>query len=203
MGARSGRGFIANTWHLGLKELWSLWRDPAMLVLIAYVFSVGVYTAATAMPETLSHAPVAIVDEDRSALSQRIAEALYPPHFSPPRQIAWADMDPQLDAGLHTFVMVIPQGFQRDVLAGRAPQIQLNVDATRMSQAFVGSGYLQQIVMAEISEFAQRERVATVLPVELALRARFNPALSRSGSAHWCRSSTTSRCCRSSWPGRR
>lgn len=177
MGARSGRGFIANTWHLGLKELWSLWRDPAMLVLIAYVFSVGVYTAATAMPETLSHAPVAIVDEDRSALSQRIAEALYPPHFSPPRQIAWADMDPQLDAGLHTFVMVIPQGFQRDVLAGRAPQIQLNVDATRMSQAFVGSGYLQQIVMAEISEFAQRERVATVLPVELALRARFNPAL--------------------------
>lgn len=84
MGARCGRGFIANTWHLGLKELWSLWRDPAMLVLIAYVFSVGVYTAATAMPETLSHAPVAIVDEDRSALSQRIAAALYPPHFSPP-----------------------------------------------------------------------------------------------------------------------
>ena len=177
MGARFRSGFIANTWRLGVKELWSLWRDPAMLVLIAYVFSVGGYTAATAMPETLSNAPVAIVDEDRSPLSRRIAEALYPPHFSPPQLIGWAQMDPDMDAGLHTFVLVIPQGFQRDVLAGRAPQIQLNVDATRMSQAFVGSGYLQQIVMAEVSEFAQRQRVATVLPVELALRARFNPAL--------------------------
>ncbi len=31
--------------------------------------------------------------------------------------------------------------------------------------------------MGEITEFAQRQRAATVLPVELALRARFNPAL--------------------------
>jgi ABC-2 type transport system permease protein len=169
--------FLANTWRLGIKELWSLRRDPAMLVLIVYVFTVGVYTAATAMPETLNNAPIAIVDEDRSPLSQRIAAALYPPQFSPPRMIAWPQMDPGMDAGLYTFVLVIPSGFQRDVLAGRAPSIQLNVDATRMSQAFVGSGYVQQIVMGEINEFVQRQRASAVPPVELALRARFNPAL--------------------------
>lgn len=171
------RMFTANTWRLGIKELWSLWRDPAMLALIVYVFTAGVYTAATAMPETLSNAPIAIVDEDRSPLSGRIASALYPPHFTPPRMIDWAQMDPGMDAGHYTFVLVIPHGFQRDVLAGRAPDLQLNVDATRMSQAFVGSGYVQQIVMGEIDEFARHERVAAVLPVELALRARFNPAL--------------------------
>ncbi len=171
------RMFTANTWRLGIKELWSLWRDPAMLALIVYVFTAGVYTAATAMPETLSNAPIAIVDEDRSPLSGRIASALYPPHFTPPRMIDWAQMDPGMDAGLYTFVLVIPHGFQRDVLAGRAPELQLNVDATRMSQAFAGSGYVQQIVMGEIDEFARRERAAAALPVELALRARFNPAL--------------------------
>ena len=37
-------------------------------------------------------------------------------------------------------LLVIPQGFQRDVLAGKSPVVQLNVDATRMSQAFAGSG---------------------------------------------------------------
>ena len=169
--------FLANTWRLGIKELWSLRRDPAMLVLIVYVFTVGVYTAATAMPETLNNAPIAIVDEDRSPLSQRIAAVLYPPQFSPPRMIAWPQMDPGMDAGLYTFVLVIPSGFQRDVLAGRAPGIQLNVDATRMSQAFVGSGYVQQIVMGEINEFVQRQHASAVPPVELALRARFNPAL--------------------------
>jgi len=171
------RQFLANTWRLGTKELWTLWRDPMMLILIVYVFTVGVYTGARAAPEALRDAPVAIVDEDRSPLSQRIASALYPPHFSAPRMIDWSQMDPGMDAGIYTFAMVIPRHFQRDLLAGRAPQIQLNVDATRMSQAFVGSGYLQQIVGGEITEFTQRYRAASIPPVDLALRARFNPAL--------------------------
>lgn len=169
--------FFFNTWRLGIKELWSLWRDPMMLVLIVYVFTLGVYTAATAMPETLNNAPIAIVDEDQSPLSQRIASALYPPQFRPPQMISWTQMDPGMDAGIYTFVMVIPQGFQRDLLAHRWPQIQLNVDATRMSQAFTGSGYVQQIVMGEINEFAQRNRAQAKPPVDLALRTRFNPTL--------------------------
>jgi ABC-2 type transport system permease protein len=171
------RTFLANTWRLGIKELWSLWRDPAMLVLIVYAFTVGVYTAARAMPDTLNNAPVAIVDEDRSPLSQRIASALYPPQFLPPVMTEWPEMDPGLDQGRYTFVMVIPRNFQRDTLAGRSPGIQLNVDATRMNQAFVGTGYLQSIVMGEIAEFVQRHRAEAVQPVELVLRARFNPAL--------------------------
>ncbi|MBS7325014.1 MAG: ABC transporter permease [Thiopseudomonas sp.] len=174
------RQFFSNIWQLGIKELWSLRRDPTMLVLIAYVFTVGVYSASTAMPQTLNNAPIAIVDEDRSPLSQRMVSAFYPPLFRPPQLIEWSQMDPGMDAGLYTFVLVIPSGFQRDVLAGRAPQVQLNVDATRMSQAFTGSGYVQQIVMGEVSEFAQRYRASALAPVELNLRASFNPGLERS-----------------------
>ena len=44
---------FSNIYRLGVKELWSLWRDPVLLVLIAYVFTVSIYTAATAMPESL------------------------------------------------------------------------------------------------------------------------------------------------------
>jgi len=141
------------------------------------VFTLGVYAGATAMPETLNNASIAIVDEDQSPVSQRLVSALYPPQFSKPKMIEWSQMDRGMDAGLYTFVMVIPRNFQRDLLAGRSPQIQLNVDATRMSQAFMGSGYVQQIVMGEIGEFAQRYRSSAVPPVDLALRARFNPAL--------------------------
>lgn len=174
------RQFFTNIWQLGIKELWSLRRDPTMLVLIAYVFTAGVYSASTAMPQTLNNAPIAIVDEDRSPLSQRIATAFYPPQFRPPQLIEWSQMDPGMDEGVYTFVLVIPANFQRDVLAGRVPQIQLNVDATRMSQAFTGSGYVQQIVMAEINEFAQRYRASATAKVDLNLRASFNPALERS-----------------------
>ena len=174
----SGRN-VANIYDLGVKELWSLWRDPMMLVLIVYVFTASVYTSATSMPETLHNAPIAIVDEDNSALSQRIASAFYPPQFTPPAMIDYGSVDPGMDAGQYTFALVIPPNFQRDVLARRSPALQLNVDATRMSQAFTGSGYIQQIAIGEVNEFVKRYRGAEPLPVDLALRARFNPSLDK------------------------
>lgn len=174
------RRHLWNVCRLGVKELWSLARDPAMLVLIVYTFTVTIYLAATAMPDTLHMAPIAIVDEDHSPLSSRIAAAFYPPHFAPPARIAQSEVDPGMDAGVYTFVLDIPPNFQRDVLAGRVPDLQLNVDATRMSQAFAGSGHVQQVVIGEVDEFVRRYRGTTAPPVDLALRARFNPGLEQS-----------------------
>ena len=168
---------IANIWRLGIKELWSLVRDPMMLVLIVYTFTVSIYVAATAMPESLHKATIAIVDEDDSPLSARIVASFYPPHFTTPRLITLAEMDAGMDNGTYTFVLDIPPNFQREVLAGLAPAVQLNVDATRMSQAFTGSGYIQQIVAGEVGEFVQRHRSAAQLPVDLNVRMRFNPNL--------------------------
>ena len=174
-----GRKF-ENIYRLGVKELWSLWRDPVMLVLIVYVFTLAVYTAASAMPETLHNAPIAIVDEDHSPLSQRIVSAFDPPRFTQPYLIDQSQVDAGMDAGDYTFALIIPPNFQRDVLGGRPAEIQLNTDATRMTQAFTGGGYVQQIVSAEITEFVQRYRGSAALPVDLALRARFNPTLDKS-----------------------
>ena len=173
------RQHLCNIYRLGIKELWSLLRDPAMLLLIVYVFTASVYTGATAMPESLRNAPIAIVDEDQSQLSTRITSAFYPPQFKPPAFISRAEMDAGMDAGKYTFVLNIPPNFQRNVLAGKPAEIQLNVDATRMSQAFTGNGYIQQIVMGEISTFTQRYRGTSAPPVGLALRARFNPSLEK------------------------
>ncbi|MBE0439446.1 MAG: ABC transporter permease [Gammaproteobacteria bacterium] len=170
---------VANIYHLGIKELWSLLRDPIMLVLIIYGFTVMIYVAATAMPESLSKTPIAIVDEDRSPLSKRIASAFQPPQFLVPIQVSLAEVDAGLDAGLFTFSLDIPSNFQRDVLAGHSPAIQLNVDATRMTQAFTGTGYVQQIVLGEVDEFVKGYRENVTPAVELLIRARFNPNLTQ------------------------
>ena len=164
----------ATIYRLGVKELWSLWRDPIMLVLIVYAFTLAIYMAGTAVPDTVSRAALAIVDEDDSPLSTRIAAAFYPPHFLRPVMIGLDEVDPGMDSGRHTFVLDIPPGFQRDVLAGRAPALQLSVDATRMSQAFSGSGSIQQIALAEVDEFVRGVRGGDAPPVDLVLRARFN-----------------------------
>lgn len=170
---------LANIRHLGVKELRGLLRDPMMLFLIVYAFTFAVYSGATAMPETLHKAPIAIVDEDHSPLSRRIADGFYPPRFLPPILIDQSRMDARMDAGLDTFALNIPPNFQRDLLSGRAATVQLNVDATRMSQAFTGNGYIQFIINDEVNAFLRGYQASTLPPVELALRARFNPELNK------------------------
>lgn len=170
---------LANVTNLGVKELRGLWRDPMLLVLIVYAFTLAIYTAATAMPETLNRAAMAIVDEDQSPVSSRIIAAFYPPYFSPPRIIDPSEMDTRMDSGLDTFALDIPPNFQRDLLGGKSPTVQLNVDATRMSQAFSGGGYIQSILSSEVSEYLNRYRGNVSVPVNLALRARYNPELNK------------------------
>ncbi|TMU96396.1 ABC transporter permease [Brucella haematophila] len=171
---------IANILQLGIKELRGLARDPMLLLLIVYAFTLAVYTSARAQPENLSNAAIAIVDEDQSPVSSRITAAFYPPYFVPPKLISSYEMDSRMDEGLDTFALNIPPNFQRDLLAGRSPTIQLNVDATRMSQAFTGGGYVQSIVSGEVNEFLNRYRGAADTKVDLNLRSRFNQDLNKS-----------------------
>ncbi|WP_068466651.1 ABC transporter permease [Candidatus Protochlamydia phocaeensis] len=170
----------ANILQLGIKELRTLRRDPIMIILIIYAFSGSIYAAAKVLPETLHKAPIAIIDEDHSELSERIDDAFYPPYFMVPSLITWEEEDARLDAGLDTFIIDIPPNFQKDFLAGRKPIIQVNIDATRMSQAFTGHLYVQNIITEEILAFSQRYRSNPTLPVDVALRVLYNPNLIQS-----------------------
>ncbi len=170
---------LANIFNLGIKEFRSLGRDYAMLALIVWAFTLGVYSSATGIPETLHHAPIAVVDEDRSQLSSRIVNAFQPPYFRPPEMIGHAEMDRGMDVGLYTFTLDIPPDFQRDVLAGRKPSIQVNVDATQTGQAFSGAGYIQNIVATEVREFVSRYRAEPSMPAQIEVRMEFNPNLTQ------------------------
>lgn len=169
----------ANIVHLGIKELRGFVRDPVLLGLIVYAFTLAIYAAAQAIPDVLHNAPIAIVDEDDSPLSRRIVDAFQPPYFLRPSLIGIAEMDARLDAGRDTFALDIPPHFQRDVLAGRRPAIQVNVDATRISQAFTGSGYIQTIIDDTARDFVQRRERALDANIDLVTRVRFNPQLNQ------------------------
>jgi ABC-2 type transport system permease protein len=172
--SRSWGGAIA---HLGIKELRSVWHDKVLLLFMIWAFSFGIYSAATSVSRELHHAPIAVVDEDRSALSQRIASAFYRPYFLPPVPIEPGEVDRGLDAGRYTFVLDIPPNFQRDVQAGRQPDVQVNIDATRMSQAFIGALYISNIVTAEVGGFVKRQGLGSPPEVALVTRVKFNPNL--------------------------
>ncbi|WP_169337396.1 ABC transporter permease [Providencia sneebia] len=171
---------IQNIFNLGVKELRSLGRDNAMIALIIFAFTVSIYSSATVTSGSLHNAPIAIVDQDRSQLSSRIINSFYQPYFNTPVEITPEQIDGVLDRGTYTFVLDIPPNFQRDVLAGRHPEIQVNIDATRMSQAFLGNSYIQNITLGEVNEFLAKARSGESLPVDLEVRMQFNPNLTQS-----------------------
>ena len=78
---------LANIYRLTVKELRSIRSDPVMLALIAYAFTIAIYAAATGASTEATNLSLAIVDEDRSDLSRRIADGFTPPTFKPAVQI--------------------------------------------------------------------------------------------------------------------
>lgn len=166
---------IANIFWLGIKELRSFLHDYVLLGLVIYAFSLAVLSQAQSNSQEVHNASIAIVDEDHSELSHRIAHAFLPPYFQPPQLIAERDIVPLMNSGRYTFVIDIPPNFQRDVLGRRQPTLQIDVDATAMVQAGLGSGYAQQIITTEITDFLSHSEGVPLSPVNLDVRIEFNP----------------------------
>jgi ABC-2 type transport system permease protein len=171
---------VANIYWLGLKELRSFMNDFVLLGLVVYAFSLAVTLQARSSSQELHNASIAIVDEDRSELSRRIAHAFFPPLYQFPKEISEQDIIPAMNSGRFTFVVDIPPNFERYVLAGRKPTLQVNVDATAMVQAGLGAGYAQQIISTEVADFVSRAEGTRPAPVNLDIRIAFNPNLTTS-----------------------
>ncbi len=166
---------ISNIFWLGTKEIRSFTRDWVLVALVFYAFSVAVIAQAQSNSQELHNASIAYVDEDHSELSRRIIRVFLPPYFQTPQPIAERDIIPLMNAGRYTFVIDIPPDFEKYVLGGRVPAIQVNVDATAMVQAGLGSGYIQQIIMTEIQDFLSRKESVPLPSVNIDVRVMFNP----------------------------
>lgn len=172
---------LTNVLSLGVKELRSVRADPVLVLLVLYTFTFAVYAVATGAKLEVEHASVAIVDEDRSELSGRIKAAILEPFFKPAQEIGASEIDRAMDLNRYTFVIEVPPKFEADLLAGRKPSVQINVDATAMAQAGNGAVYLQNIVSQEVLSYAQRAEGTSKLPINLVVRSKFNPNL----ASHW------------------
>lgn len=172
---------LLNIFWLGTKEFRSVFSDMIMLFLIIWSFSFAIYEQASAIGETVNNASIAFVDEDRSSLSRKLRNALYPPYFQTPQLIESTDIDHLMDQDRFMFVVVVPPDFEADVRKGQRPSIQVNIDATAVEQASLGAGYIQNIVLNEVNRFAARSDAVISPAVNLVIRRAFNP----NGTQKW------------------
>jgi ABC-2 type transport system permease protein len=171
------RRHLINIYRLIVKEMRSILSDPVMLPLLVFTFTLAVYAAATGASTEATNLSVGIVDEDHSDLSHRIADGLTPPTFKPAVNIPVTQMDAALDSQRFLFVIEIPPRFQADILAGRQPSVQINVDATASAQAFNGMTYIQNVILTYVTQFITGREGWSGSPFKMVTYARFNPNL--------------------------
>jgi ABC-2 type transport system permease protein len=173
---------LSNIFWLGTKELRSFFNDAVLFGLVIYAFSLAIYVQANSNAQEVHNASIGVVDHDNSYLSRQMMSAFLPPYFKKPQPVAESDVDHLLDTAAYTFIIIIPPDFEADVLGGRSPEVQLNIDATAMVQAGLGSGYIEQILSSEVTKFVGRNEGAylsrsqniTTSPVTLSVRVMYN-----------------------------
>src|SRR5262250_3313283 len=137
---------LRNIFWLGIKELKSLLSDVVLVLFVVYAFTLTVYSQATGTTNEVNNASIAFADEDGSPLSKELFNAFYPPRFLRPQLIAPSEVENAMDRGKFMFVVSVPPSFERNLHAGRHPDLQLNIDATAMQQAGIGGGYIKNII---------------------------------------------------------
>jgi len=175
---------LLNIFWLGLKEIRSLVSDLVMVAFVLYAFTLAIYVQATGTSSEVNNASIAFVDEDGSALSKELINAFYPPRFQSPELITASQVEEAMDKGQFMFVVIIPPMFESDLRAERQPDIQLNIDATAMQQAGIGSNYIKNIINDRIASFLSRTDVTPPQPINLVVRRLFNP----NGESSWFKS---------------
>ena len=167
---------ILNIFNLSIKELKTLFYDKVMVLLVIYSFSFAIYIGGTQTSTELHNASIAFVDSDKTELSHRIIDAFYKPRFNTPAVISYDEVDKRMDSGYYTFIIMIPTDFEKDVLSGISPDILVNIDATRMTQAGIGSGYIQNIITQEVQTFLKGSYESITNP-KVVSRYKYNPNL--------------------------
>ena len=167
--------WIKNVWFLSIKEFKSVTSDITLMGLVVAVFTVAVYSVSTGLTTEVKNASVALIDQDQSALSYQIRDAILPPYFKPAVLIQAHERDEKLDKGEFVFIIDIPPNFAHDVLAEKRPQVYIWADATAATLAGVGSAYLEQIVQREVQAYLRSSSNLDWMPLEPVVSIMYNP----------------------------
>lgn len=130
------------------KEARQLRRDPVLLILIGWLYTVEVLLCAYALSFDLVEAPIAVVDRDGTPASRALADALdRSPYFRVHvRPASEAAPERLLDRGEVLASLGIPAGWMRSLHRGGEAPLQLLVDGSSSATAATVRGYAQGLI---------------------------------------------------------
>ena len=96
---------------------------------------------------------VAVVDNDRSTLSQQLVHSIEASNYFifKGQQPTYRDALQEIEQSRADVVMVIPQDYSRELANGNQPQVLIAANAVNGTKGAMGSAYLTQIVTARVN----------------------------------------------------
>ncbi|MER2606948.1 MAG: ribosome-associated ATPase/putative transporter RbbA [Siculibacillus sp.] len=148
-GERREVGGIGRTLAFARREAIEIRRDPvrlsfavlgSLLLLVLFAFGVSF---------DVEHLPFAVFDRDQSIESRRLVEAFDGGRWFRrlPAVASEAETDRRLKNGELRFVLVVPPGFGRDFLAGRRPEVAVEIDGANTFRAETVRGYVEGVAL--------------------------------------------------------
>ena len=166
------------------KEWRQFLRDRLLLALIAFVYTGDVVMCTYALSFDVRNLRMATVDLDRTAASMRLIERFTATQYFLPSYFpdSIAAIDPLLDAGKADLALVIPEGFSRDLSAGKSSQVQLLLSGMNGNTANAARGYASSIVATYSADMLLMHARSAGIPaaypdVAVEQRIWYNPQL--------------------------
>jgi ABC-2 type transport system permease protein len=169
------------------KEFLQIRRDPVILRMLLVMPLIQLVILANAATFEVKRARLWVVDQDRAPASMALTERfLSTGRFVRAGNSATGNAgNDALMNGSADLVLVLPQGFDRDLTRERRASLQLLLNAENGSTAGVSQGYAQEIIGAYAAERAaalvatnrEGRPIRDQPRVEISKRGWFNPTL--------------------------
>ena len=159
------------------KELRQISRDRRTLTTIVFVPAFFLMLYGYALNWDIRHIALAVQDRDSTPESRALISAFVNSgYFDRVADVhAPEEMDRVINLNQARAALVIPEGFGRDLTAGRAPQVQLIIDGDNANTATTVMGYATNIVRSARAGLAPGSAAAPRVSVEP--RIWYNPEL--------------------------
>ncbi|MDP2914199.1 MAG: ABC transporter permease [Candidatus Aminicenantes bacterium] len=171
---------------LARKEALHIRRDPRSLFLAIGLPIILVLIFSYAINYDIRHAPIGVLDQDKSALSRELISRTRSNEYFDLRVLLddYAQADDLLKTGAVRLVIVIPVDFAKNVDRGADSAVQLLVDGANNNTALITLGYVSGLMRKFIADiFAERLagqgglRSSGIPMVEPRTRVWYNPEL--------------------------
>jgi ABC-2 type transport system permease protein len=159
------------------KELRQIRRDRRTLTTIVFVPAFFLLLYGYALNFDIRHIALAVQDRDATPQSRALVSAFVNSgYFDRVADVySPAQLDRLLNVNAARAALVIPEGFARDLLTGRTPQVQLLINGDNANTATTVMGYAANIARSAGASLSSTSAAAPPLSVEP--RIWYNPEL--------------------------